>query len=115
MDEYEKLKRDAGLQHMPTPLTYDLRKGVSGHNAGEFLSWGYQWKDKPHRLVFAACSEVERQAERIATLEKDAARYRWLTESESIYDEFIEVWESWDGFDGKDGFDAVIDAAIGKG
>jgi len=59
MTDKEKLQKDAGLLYRPTDLTYELRMAVTGHRADEFLSWGYQWTDKPHRLVFAACCEAE--------------------------------------------------------
>jgi len=70
----EKLKIDAGLQYLPTDLTYELRMAVTGHQKDEFLSWGYHWEDKPHRLVYAACREVEAQAVTITrlTAERDA-------------------------------------------
>ena len=64
----EKLKTDAGLQYLPTDLTYELRMAVTGHQKDEFLSWGYQWEDKPHRLVYAACCEAEAQADTITRL-----------------------------------------------
>jgi hypothetical protein len=64
----EKLKIDAGLQYLPTDLTYELRMAVTGHQKDEFLSWGYHWEDKPHRLVYAACREVEAQAVTITRL-----------------------------------------------
>ena len=66
--EREKLQADAGLPHLPTELTYELRMAVTGHRADEFLSWGYQWADKPHRLVYEACGVVEAQADEIARL-----------------------------------------------
>ena len=64
----EDLQRDAGIPHLPTDLTYELRMAVSGHKKDEFLSWGFQWTDKPHRLVFTACREIERQADEIERL-----------------------------------------------
>jgi hypothetical protein len=66
--EREKLQADAGLPHLTTELTYELRMAVTGHRADEFLSWGYQWTDKPHRLVHEACGVVEAQAVEIARL-----------------------------------------------
>jgi hypothetical protein len=64
----EKLKTDAGLQYLPTDLTYELRMAVTGYKKDEFLSWSYQWEDKPHRLVYAACCEAEAQADTITRL-----------------------------------------------
>lgn len=39
-----------------------MRRAVCGEAADTFLSPGYQWADKPHRLVFDACAEIERLA-----------------------------------------------------
>ncbi|CAB5220009.1 hypothetical protein UFOVP237_53 [uncultured Caudovirales phage] len=64
----EDLKKDAGLPHLPTDLTYELRMAVTGHRKDDFLSYGYQWTDKPHRLVYDACREIERQADEIERL-----------------------------------------------
>ena len=45
--------------------TDDYRNALSGE--GEFMSLGYDWSDKPHRLVYDLCGEVDhlRQALRI--------------------------------------------------
>lgn len=72
--ERQKLKADAGLTHLPTELTYELRMAVTGHRADEFLSWGYQWTDKPHRLVYEACGVVEAQAVEIESLYAEVER-----------------------------------------
>ena len=64
----EDLKRDAGIPHLPTDLTYELRMAVTGHRKDYFLSYGYQWTDKPHRLVYDACRDIERQAVEIERL-----------------------------------------------
>lgn len=58
-----KLKVDADIPHLPTQLTYDCRNAISGH--GPFA---YTWEDKPHRLVYDLCREIERIAA-IAALE----------------------------------------------
>ena len=54
-EELFALKSDADLPWMPTPFTWELRKGVSGEGPR-----AYDWSDKPHRLVFDACHEIER-------------------------------------------------------
>lgn len=54
-EELEKLKRFAGIPHMPTQITYALRKAVSGEGPR-----AYDWSDKPHRLLYDACREIER-------------------------------------------------------
>jgi len=74
--ERQKLQADAGLTHLPTELTYELRMAVTGHRADEFLSWGYQWTDKPHRLVYEACGVVEAQAVEIESLYAEVERLR---------------------------------------
>ena len=79
MNEKEQLQKDAGLAYPPTDLTYELRLAVSGHREDEFLSWGYQWTDKPHRLVFAACCEAEalqHENERLREALEEIADYR---------------------------------------
>jgi len=56
MDDLKnKLKIDAGLKNLPTDLTYDCRMAVSGQG-----DRAYEWTDKPHRLVFDLCAEIER-------------------------------------------------------
>jgi hypothetical protein len=51
----EQLKFDAGLNHMPTDLTYECRMAVSGEGprSGD-------WFDKPHRIVYDLCQEIEK-------------------------------------------------------
>ncbi len=53
-EEKEDLQRRAGIPYLPTDLTYQARLAMSG--AGEF---GYEWTDKPHRLVFRLCQHIE--------------------------------------------------------
>ena len=62
-----KLQADCGLPHMPTELTYHLRHAVSGIGP-----LAYEWLDKPHRLLYDACGEVETMAARVAELEAEA-------------------------------------------
>lgn len=57
---------DCGLTYPSTPMTYAFRRAMCGEGFESFLSPGYQWTDKPHRLVYDACSEIERQAHLIA-------------------------------------------------
>ena len=49
-----QLQKNAGLPHLPTPLTYYLRLAVSGTGPR-----AYEWSDKPHRLLYAACGHIE--------------------------------------------------------
>jgi hypothetical protein len=64
-EELVELQADSGLKYPPTQLTYHYRRAVAGHEAEKFLSLGYQWEDKPHRLVFDLCSHIE-QAEALS-------------------------------------------------
>jgi hypothetical protein len=47
--------------------TDDYRNAVSGE--GEPFSLGYEWSDKPHRLVYDLCGEVDKSAARTVELE----------------------------------------------
>src|SRR5688572_2564288 len=46
--------------------TDDYRKAMDGK--GDFGSLGYEWSDKPHRLVYDLCGEVDAKAAQIAKL-----------------------------------------------
>lgn len=59
MDKQE-LQRLAGIPHLPTDLTYELRLAVSGEGPR-----AYDWSDKPHRLLWDACGALERAEERM--------------------------------------------------
>lgn len=59
MDKQE-LQRLAGIPHLPTDLTYELRLAVSGDGPR-----AYDWSDKPHRLLWDACGALERAEERL--------------------------------------------------
>ena len=76
VEELRKLQKDCGTPKLPTQLTYQLRMAVSGHKADEMFSYGYQWTDKPHRLVYTACAEIEEQADRIEALTAENERLR---------------------------------------
>ena len=54
-DELVKLMNDCEIPDMPTQMTYHLRSAMWGEG-----DWAYQWKDKPHRLIYDACREIER-------------------------------------------------------
>lgn len=56
-DAFKALQKDAGIPHPPTKETYDFRLAVSGQGC-----LAYQWADKPHRLLYDACSIIEREA-----------------------------------------------------
>lgn len=76
VEELRKLQKDCGTPKLPTQLTYQLRMAVSGYKADEIFSYGYQWTDKPHRLVYTACAEIEEQADRIEALTTENERLR---------------------------------------
>lgn len=63
LDELARLQKDCGIPHLPTPLTYDLRRAISGEGPR-----AYDWRDKPHRLVFDACREIEALRGEVADL-----------------------------------------------
>ena len=54
-EELERLKNDCEIPDVPTKLTYHLRRAVSG--GGDLAD---EWNDKPHRLIYDACREIER-------------------------------------------------------
>ena len=56
----EALQKDADIPHLPTQETYQFRMAVSGQGP-----LAYQWSDKPHRLLYDACSIIEAQAAEI--------------------------------------------------
>jgi hypothetical protein len=56
----EELKLAAGLQHMPTDLTFECRLAVANEGPR-----AYTWSDKPHRLVYDLCCEIERLNQQI--------------------------------------------------
>lgn len=54
-EELERLKNACEIPDMPTQMTYHLRRAISGE--GDYAD---DWEDKPHRLVYDACREIER-------------------------------------------------------
>ena len=54
-EELLRLKNDCEIPDMPTKLTYHLRLAPSGE--GDRAN---EWNNKPHRLVYDACREIER-------------------------------------------------------
>jgi hypothetical protein len=73
MDDLKnKLKIDAGLKNLPTDLTYDCRMAVSGQG-----DRAYEWTDKPHRLVFDLCAEIERLVAELGEIKEAAQDYAW--------------------------------------
>ena len=56
--ELEALRKAAGIPHLPTQLTFEARLAISGEGPR-----AYDWSDKPHRIVFDLCREIEKSAE----------------------------------------------------
>jgi hypothetical protein len=65
----EALQKDADIPHLPTQETYQFRMAVSGQGP-----LAYQWSDKPHRLLYDACSIIESQAAMRQPTQSDALR-----------------------------------------
>ena len=55
--ELEALKKAAGIPHLPTQLTFEARLAISGEGPR-----AYDWSDKPHRIVYDLCREIEKNA-----------------------------------------------------
>jgi len=53
--ELLRLKNGCEIPDMPTQMTYHLRLAPSGE--GDYAN---EWDDKPHRLIYDACREIER-------------------------------------------------------
>jgi hypothetical protein len=70
-EELERLKNDCEIPDVPTKLTYHLRRAVSG--GGDLAD---EWNDKPHRLIYDACREIERLTAIIQELE--AIKEGWI-------------------------------------
>jgi hypothetical protein len=54
--EWLELQRGAEIPHPPTELTYHCRQAIAGEGPR-----AYDWSDKPHRLIFDLCREIERR------------------------------------------------------
>ena len=55
--ELEALKKAAGIPHLPTQLTFEARLVIGGEGPR-----AYDWSDKPHRIVYDLCREIEKNA-----------------------------------------------------
>jgi len=71
-EELLQLKNDCQIPDMPTQMTYHLRLAPSGEG-----DYAYTWKDKPHRLIYDASSEIERLNVRIGQLEDIVEQLNW--------------------------------------
>ena len=64
-DELLRLKNDCEIPDMPTQMTYHLRRAPGGE--GDYAS---AWKNKPHRLIYDACREIERLSAQIESMKE---------------------------------------------
>ena len=81
------LQMRAQIPHIPTDLTYECRMAIEGDGprSGD-------WADKPHRLVFDLCREIEHL--RLSLSEARATgRREGLSEAANIADEHAEYIE----------------------
>ena len=76
--ELEALKKDAGIPHLPTQLTFEARLAICGEGPR-----AYDWSDKPHRIVYDLCREIEKNAAEREALEQD--NHRWKMECENFW------------------------------
>ena len=68
-EQKRKLQADAGIPNIPTNLTYECRLAISGEGERS-----YDWSDKPHRLVYDLCRQIEALT---ATASAEPVGYRW--------------------------------------
>jgi hypothetical protein len=54
-EQLAALQKDCGIPYIPTEFTAELRLAVAGEGPR-----ANDWKDKPHRLLYDACREIER-------------------------------------------------------
>lgn len=52
--DLQRMKRDAGLEYLPTQFTYQFRQAIEGAGPREA-----DWLNKPHRLVYDLCRYIE--------------------------------------------------------
>ena len=64
--ELEALKKAAGIPHLPTQLTFEARLAIGGEGPR-----AYDWSDKPHRIVYDLCREIEKNANHVEQLERE--------------------------------------------
>lgn len=84
LEQKKQLQFDAGIPHLPTNLTYECRMAISGEG-----SRAYEWRDKPHRLVYDLSRQVEADANLIEQLERE--RDEWKSRYEHHNHERLET------------------------
>ena len=55
LEQLQDLQRSAGIPNLPTQQTYEARMAVSREGPR-----AYEWEDKPYRIVYDLCREIER-------------------------------------------------------
>ena len=83
-----KMMMNSSIPHLPTQLTYDCRAAIGGNGP-----LAYTWQDKPHRLVYDLCREIERIAAGATPDEATAlqARVAELEKENEIMADLIDV------------------------
>ena len=82
--ELEALRKATGIPHLPTQLTFEARLAISGEGPR-----AYDWSDKPHRIVYDLCREIEKNAAERDRLR--AAIMFWLEAEEPDVDAAINM------------------------
>lgn len=62
----------------PETTTDDYRNALMGSD--EFGSLGYDWDDKPHRLVYDLCGEVDHLRQQLESIKKTTYALRMMVE-----------------------------------
>lgn len=65
----------------PGSTTEDYRRALDGE--GEFGSLGYDWSDKPHRLVYDLCAEIDRLRSQVDKLEDEIGHLNAIAAGEA--------------------------------
>lgn len=95
-----------GARMREDSTTDDYRDALSGE--GGFGSLGYEWSDKPHRLVYDLCGEIDLLRTRIAEIEAALREARSMLSCCGLDEPDDEMQASWDrGI-------AKVDAALKK-
>ena len=71
LEQKKQLQFDARTPHLPTDLTYECRMAISGEGERAF-----DWRDKPHRLVYDLSRQVEADANRIRELKEQVEQWK---------------------------------------
>lgn len=76
----------------PGSTTDDYRRALDGE--GELGSLGYEWSDKPHRLVYDLCGEIDRlRSSRNEVIEMCAKEADAMAKSLRVYRDHFYVAE----------------------